>query len=361
MIATVNADSTTTTLSPSSASPTAGTVVTFAAAVSSAAGAPFGGVTFLDGNTILGTLALGSNGTAAFSTASLTAGMHSITASYNSNGPYAESSSPVVTVNVAPVSADLLGSVVSVSQATDPNTGISTLVATVTAAGADVSGAVTFIGDGVLLGRATVGPDGTASQTVGILANATHNLTASFGGGQSLGPSVSPKLLLEWPQSGPGFSLVVASTGRQIRTHEPIDVSVEGLAGFVQTVDFSCASGLPPEYVCDFTPGQVMGASGSSKLMIVRHPTSASLSARALLSATLLIGLCSIFAAGGRARAPRWMLLLLALCALGGAAACSLQPVQIDRDFVLTIRATCGAGGNVIVHSTQIQVIPSRQ
>jgi hypothetical protein len=356
---TVNANATTTALSPSSTSPTAGTVVTFTATVSSAAGVPFGGVTFVDGSTILGTLGLGSTGNAAFSTASLSSGTHSITASYNSNGPYAGSTSPVVTINVGPVPANLRGSVVSVSQQMDPSTEISTLVATVTAAGGETSGAVTFIDNGIILGSAPVGPDGTASQSVGILANGTHNLTASFGGGQDLGPSVSPELLLQWPQSGPGFSLVVASKGRQIPTSDPIELSVQALAGFAFPIDFSCASGLPQGYVCDFTPKQVAG-SGSSKLRIVPQSKAESSMASVLVWAMLLIGLFSVIASADRPGAARW-LLLLAMCALGAGAACGIHTARIDQGFVLTIRATSGVGADTIVDSTQIQVIPASE
>jgi len=357
---TVNADPTTTALSPSSTSPVAGAVVTFTATVSSSAGVPFGGVTFFDGNTALGTLGLASNGEAAFSTASLSSGTHTITANYNANGPYAGSSSAAVSIAVGPAPADLRSTLVSMSQHMDPAQGISTLVATVNASGGVASGAVTFIDNGVILGSAPVGSDGTASRNVGILVSGTHSLTASFGGSANLGPSVSPELFLQWPPSGQGFNLVLATKGRQIQSSEPITVSVEGPAGFAQPVDFSCAGGLPQGYSCDFTPEQVAGV-GSSKLMIVRHRTSASRSARVLLFATLLIAFFSIVSAGGRAGASRYMLLLLASCALVMAAACSIQPAQIDRAFVLTIRATSGAGGIAIVHSTQIQVIPSRE
>jgi Bacterial Ig-like domain (group 3)/FG-GAP-like repeat/FG-GAP repeat len=357
--ATVDASATITTLSPSATSPTAGTVVTFTAAISSPAGTPFGGVTFLDGSTILGTLGLSNNATAAFSTASLSPGMHTITANYNSNGSYAGSTSPAVTINVGAAPGDLSGSVVSMSQQTDPISGTSTLVASVTAAGTQVSGTVTFIDNGVILGRATVGPDGTASRDVGILANGAHNLTVSFGGGQNLGPSVSPELLLQWPRGGPGFNLVVESKERQIRISQPIELSVRASSGFAGPIDFSCASGLPQGYVCEFTPTQTAG-SGSSRLRIVPQSNAASPAAPVLLWGMLVVGFLSVIASVDRRRGARW-LLLLAMCALGAGAACGTHTAQIDNSFVLTIRATSGAGANAIVDSTQVQVIPANE
>ena len=211
---TVGADATTSALSPSSTSPTAGTVETFTATVSSVAGVPFGGVTFFDGSTMLGTLGVSSSGVAAFSTASLSSGTHSITASYNANPPYAGSQSAPTTITVAPASANLHGSVVSVSRQLAPHSGTPMLVATVTAGGSSTDGAVTFIDNGVILGSATVGPDGTTSLNAAALAGGTHRLTASFGGGLNSAPNVSPELLLQWPQTGPSFSLTLpASSG----------------------------------------------------------------------------------------------------------------------------------------------------
>jgi hypothetical protein len=60
-----------------------GQPVSFVATVGALAGTPSGTVTFFDGTTPLATVALGQSGTATFTTSTLIAGAHSITASYS--------------------------------------------------------------------------------------------------------------------------------------------------------------------------------------------------------------------------------------------------------------------------------------
>jgi sugar lactone lactonase YvrE len=66
--------------------------ITFSASVTSAAGTPTGTVNFVDGTTPLGSAAL-NGGVAAFSTSTLTAGQHSISAIFAGNASFAGSSS----------------------------------------------------------------------------------------------------------------------------------------------------------------------------------------------------------------------------------------------------------------------------
>ena len=76
-----------------------GASITLTAAVSSSvAGAtiPTGTVVFQDGTTILGSGTLGLTGTATFATSALTAGTHSIQATYAGDSFFAGSVSPVV-------------------------------------------------------------------------------------------------------------------------------------------------------------------------------------------------------------------------------------------------------------------------
>jgi Bacterial Ig-like domain (group 3)/FG-GAP-like repeat len=90
----------TTSLSASAASVTAGASVGLTATVSGTGGAPTGTVTFLDGSTKLGTGALSSAGQATYSTSSLAVGAHSITAAYGGDANFAASTSSAVTVTV---------------------------------------------------------------------------------------------------------------------------------------------------------------------------------------------------------------------------------------------------------------------
>lgn len=92
---------TTTTLTTSNASVVQGTSITFTANVtSSTTGTPTGMVTFLDGTTTLGAAIL-SNAAATFTTSSLSAGSHSITALYSGDIYFASSTSAAITETVS--------------------------------------------------------------------------------------------------------------------------------------------------------------------------------------------------------------------------------------------------------------------
>ncbi|NTU74214.1 hypothetical protein HGB07_08825, partial [Candidatus Roizmanbacteria bacterium] len=96
--------STTTTLTSSKNPSTPGQSVTLTAKVSTSSGTPTGTVTFKDGTTTLGTGSL-SSGQAKFTTTSLSAGTHSITAVYGGSTGYLTSTSSTLkqVVNLLPL------------------------------------------------------------------------------------------------------------------------------------------------------------------------------------------------------------------------------------------------------------------
>ena len=104
--------STTTALASSNIAVNSGTPVTLTATVTANAGTPMGTVAFLDGTTSLGTgLVLGTttNATATLTTSALTAGTHSLTASFGGvNGYTSSTSSAVSEVVTAPAYSALL-------------------------------------------------------------------------------------------------------------------------------------------------------------------------------------------------------------------------------------------------------------
>lgn len=83
---------TTTTLASSNATVMVGASVTFTGRVSASSGAPSGTVTFMDGTSTLGSGTL-SSGAATFQTSGLTAGVHSITATYGGDSNFDSSTS----------------------------------------------------------------------------------------------------------------------------------------------------------------------------------------------------------------------------------------------------------------------------
>jgi YVTN family beta-propeller protein len=99
---------TTTALTSSLNPSTYGQSVTFTATVTvtpPGSGTPTGTVTFYDGTTALGSVALASNGQAVYATSALTVGSHSITATYSGDTSFLGSTSPVLTQVVYPLTS----------------------------------------------------------------------------------------------------------------------------------------------------------------------------------------------------------------------------------------------------------------
>jgi uncharacterized protein (TIGR03118 family) len=86
-------------MAPAEAAP--GSAVTLTATISSAGGIPTGQIVFHDGNTSLGASPLDGSGVAILRINTLTAGAHSLTASYASDGKFGDSTSATVTITIA--------------------------------------------------------------------------------------------------------------------------------------------------------------------------------------------------------------------------------------------------------------------
>ncbi len=128
---------TTTTLSPLAAV-NVGQSVTITATVCPGAGcpatgvAPTGTVTFLDGTSAIGMGVVASNGTAAFTTSSLAAGTHSITASYPGDTNYTASVSPAGNLSVTGPGFTLAASALSPGSVSAGASSTSTVTITTT-------------------------------------------------------------------------------------------------------------------------------------------------------------------------------------------------------------------------------------
>ncbi len=157
----------------SSANPAVvGASVTFTATVTPATAT--GNVKFLDGTTLLGTVAL-TSGVASFTTSTLSQGSHSITASYAGDANDTSSTSAVLTQTIQAAS--------SVALASSPNPAAvgATVTLTATVTPATATGNVKFLDGTTLLGTVAL-TSGVASFTTSTLSQGSHSITAAYAG-----------------------------------------------------------------------------------------------------------------------------------------------------------------------------------
>jgi len=186
---TVNASATTTILVATPNPSLAGQAVTLTATISGTGGIPTGSVIFSDGGTALGAGNL-TGGVATFASTSLTAGNHSLTATYSGGGNFLGSVSTSLTQTVNRIAAG-----VTLIGAPNPSvTGqVVTFTATVAGTGGTPTGLVTFKDGAVTLGTGTLNA-GIAELASASLAVGNHSLSATYSGDGSFLGAVSAAL-----------------------------------------------------------------------------------------------------------------------------------------------------------------------
>jgi hypothetical protein len=183
----------TTTALTSSVNPSnPGQSVTFRASVTATAGSPTGTVDFLDGLAVIASKVPLTSGSAAYSTAALPAGSHSITAVYrpDANTSFSGSTSNPLPQVILSTTSTLVNSSLNPS-----SYGQSVMfTATVTSAsGTPMGGTVTFTDSGATRGQAPL-RNGRAVFSTAALAKGAHPIVASYSGNRAFGASKSPVL-----------------------------------------------------------------------------------------------------------------------------------------------------------------------
>ncbi len=201
----VNNATTITTVTSSGSPAYVGQAVTFSAVVTSTYGAIPNGelVTFYDSSAAIGT-ANTNGGAATFTTSTLNAAVHSITATYAGDSSFQPSTSKIFKQTI---SADPTTSVVTSSANPAAYGAPVTFTATVSSAEATPSGTVTFKNGTAALGTASLNPQGVATLTTVTLAAGTYSITAAYSGSVSSAKSTSAAI---------NQSVSVASTTTQV-------------------------------------------------------------------------------------------------------------------------------------------------
>jgi hypothetical protein len=169
-----------------------GQTVTLTAEVTSSTGAPPDGeaVTFNLGATVLGTGTL-RGGLAAFSTNTLSAGAHALTAAYGGDTNFGQSTSSIYTGTV-----DKASTTTVVTSAPNPSALGQTVVFTASVAastGAAPTGTVTFYEGAATVGTGTLS-GGVATLSTSSLTAGSHSIAAMYGGSANLGGSASASI-----------------------------------------------------------------------------------------------------------------------------------------------------------------------
>jgi hypothetical protein len=249
---------------------TSGQSVTFTATVSSGSGTPTGTVTFKDGATTLGTVGL-SNGQAPFPTSTLSAGSHSITATYNGSSTYSGSTSAVF---MQTVNATVSATTTKLTSSVNPSLSGQSVTFTAAVTPSTATGTVTFYDNGTSIGSAPLS-SGSAKLSLSTLTVGAHPITATYNGDSKDSSSTSTAV----NQNVTSFS-ISAPTPQTVHhgSNVSFTVTVTPLNGFSGAVSLS-VTGLPSRSSASFSPKSASGPTWTSTLTIStsgRTPTGSS-------------------------------------------------------------------------------------
>ncbi len=260
-----------------------GDSVTFTALITGNYLPPDGTVNFYDTQVLIGsgTLTPGPNldSTTTFTTATLSAGLHHITALYTGNANF--NNTPAILLNQVILSTSLgtIPSITTLTSNLNPSAPqqLVTFTAQVQVPGVFPTiptGTVTFLDGTNPLGTVTLNTFGIGIFQTATLTTGTHPLTASYAGATSttaaaILPSVSPVLnqLVTIPLSTApaGFQMTVTPGALTLGVGRTgiLAINILATGGFNQPVQLSC-SHLAPETSCQFSPSAIVPPGGGN-------------------------------------------------------------------------------------------------
>ena len=255
--------------------------ITFTATVgpgnAKATGTPSGSVIFQDVTaspmTTLGTAML-SAGTATLQYSGLTVGTHMISATYQGDSNFDQSTSPQIAQTVT-----MAATTTTVMSSQDPSAPGQSVTFTVTV---QPSSPVTPTGNAIMSdnGTTTVSvqlSSGTATFTTSSLTAGTHSITFSYSGNSNFMPSTSPVLTQIVGTNAAPFVLSPSASSASILAGQSakFTITVASVPSLKTTISFAC-SGLPPMAACQFNPSSVTPGAGASTTLTITTTASQS-------------------------------------------------------------------------------------
>jgi MYXO-CTERM domain-containing protein len=222
-----------------------GATVTFTATVTATApgaGTASGTVTFKDGAVTIGTGTVNGAGVAAYTSGSLAAGAHSITAEYGGDGSFLASTSAALAQNVNTAAA-------TITLTASPNPasfgGIVTLTATVTGNAGVPTGTITFLEGPTTLGTGAL-TGGVAAFAASGLTAGTHSLLARYSGDTVYAVGTgSLSLVVQAADTTTSLasSANPSAVGQSVTLTAAVTSTVAGITGDVEFLDGTASLG----------------------------------------------------------------------------------------------------------------------
>lgn len=252
------------------------TPVTFTITVNNGSNiAPTGSVILSDGSVTIGTATLAS-GKATIPVQALSAGQHSIIATYNGDAQDLTSASQpfTETVQLRPTADSLSVSSTSVSS----NQQV-TLISVVQGTGPVIpTGTVLFTSGTTTLGSGTLNSNGVATYTFTPNAG-TYNIVSTYQGDTVYAVSTSPAAAVSVGQAT-AFTLGLSTSSVKLQSKQnyQVKLTLTSLKQFADTLSLGCA-GLPTGATCTFTKDQVALAADGTQTVTVTIDTGSPLTA----------------------------------------------------------------------------------
>jgi hypothetical protein len=216
-------------------------------------GTPTGTVTFFEGNVVIGSTAVASNGITTLVTNSLPIGSDPLSCTYSGDSTYNSAN-----CNTIPETVTANPTITTLTVGPNPAFQGQTItpsasVATANPTGLIPNGTITFSDNASPIATLTVDAAGQASFTSSTFSVGSHTLTAHYNAALGFVDSTSPSVILV---INPKDFILATDPTLTIKTehHKDLNITLASIGGFSDTIQLTCGN-LPEYATCTFVNG----------------------------------------------------------------------------------------------------------